>query len=563
MPKLPTEADPEKAVEDRPNAAIDRRSFLASGAAVVAIAETSQGAAAQSPAEPIGWDREVDVLVIGAGAGGLVAAIAAREKGASVLIVEKNFDIGGRAMMSFGGLYIGGGNRMQKEIGAQDSPDLVFADWSRPEKPTGRFSDRELVRTYADNNLELFDWLEKNGIKWESYRRVPDRLDRARTRLNVARWPNEPTTPARGSGFVRPLEKTARQMGVEILLQHQMTKIHRESPLAGRVTGITAIEVDDWYQPKSKTLNIRARKGIIVATGGSAGNPVFRTMFDVRLTAEYQAENSEWTQRTADGEIAAMEIGAALGATGCQTIQEDHLINKGRIGKRSNGSATELYPTSPHFFRAGAVGLQVGDYQNVILVKENGLRFYNETVPNQDYEYYAAALAWTGDPNKLNGGGPIWAIFDADAVVREKWQVKPPYVDPNGYFFSGDTLEELAARIVNEYQWRPMPGASLRKTVERYNSFVDSGVDADFKKPRPMHKIAKPPFYAAWSTPALHDTYTGIRINTSAQAIDLRGKVIPGLYACGDSAGGFGQHGICRAATFGRLAGFHAAQQPS
>jgi urocanate reductase len=539
-------------------AAMDRRSFLASGAVASAAALATQPAAA---AEGITWDREADVVVLGAGAGGLTAAVAAREKGASVIIVEQNFDIGGRAMMSSGGLYIGGGNRMQKEAGVKDTPDLVFEDWSRPERPIGRFSDRELVRTYADNNLELFDWLEKNGIKWESYRPLPDRLDRARTRLNVVHWPNERTTPARGSGFVRPLEKTARQMGVEILLQHRMTKIHREGPLAGRVTGITAAECDEWFQPKPRTLNIRARKGVIVATGGSAGNPVFRTMFDVRLTAEYQAEASEWIQRNGDGEIAAMEVGAALGATACQTIQEDHLINKGRIAKKSNGSGTELYPDSPHFFRAGALGLVVKDYQNVILVKENGLRFYDETVPNQDYEYYAAALAWTGDPKKLNGGGPIWAIFDADAVGREKWDVKPPSVDRNGYFFSGDTLEELAANIVNEYQWRPMPAATLRKTVERYNSFVDSGVDTDFKRPRPMFKITKPPFYAAWSTPALHDSYTGVRINTNGEVIDLRGKIIPGLYACGDSAGGFGQHGICRAATFGRLAGFHAAAQ--
>ena len=123
------------------------------------------------------------------------AAIAAREKGASVLIVEKNFDIGGRAMMSFGGLYIGGGNRMQKAIGVQDSPDQVFADWSRPEKPMGRFSDRALVRTYADNNLDLFDWLEKHGVKWEAYRPAPDRLDRARTRLNVVPWPNSRWMP--------------------------------------------------------------------------------------------------------------------------------------------------------------------------------------------------------------------------------------------------------------------------------------------------------------------------------------------------------------------------------
>ena len=168
MSKSPREAGPEKVSDDGADAAIDRRSFLASGAAVGAVAALPAQPA--QAADAIAWDHEVDVVVIGAGAGGLTSAIAAREKGASVLIVEKNFDIGGRAMMSFGGLYIGGGNRMQKAIGVDDSPDKVFADWSRPEKPMGRFSDRALVRTYADNNLELFDWLEKHGIKWDAYR---------------------------------------------------------------------------------------------------------------------------------------------------------------------------------------------------------------------------------------------------------------------------------------------------------------------------------------------------------------------------------------------------------
>ncbi len=551
-----------KTAQDVADATLRRRDFLVSGAAAGAVAAGISAQPAHA-AEAIAWDREADVVVIGGGAGGLVAALAAREKGASVIIVEKNFDIGGRAMMSFGGLYIGGGNRLQKgrELGRDDTPDKVFEDWSRPEKPMGRFSDRELVRTYADNNLDLFAWLEKHGIKWEGYRPNPDRLDRSRTRLNVVHWPNEVTGPARGPGFVRPLAKTAREMGVEILLQQQMTKIHRESPISGRVTGISVVEVDNNYKQLTKTINIRARKGIVVATGGSAGNPIFRTMFDPRLTEEYQAENSEWTERTADGEIAAMQIGAALGGTACQTTQDDNLLNKGRMGKKSNGGGTEPYPSAPHFFRARAIGLEVEDYQNVILVKENGLRFYTETAHTRDYEYYAAALAWTGDPKKMNGGGPIWAIFDSDAVAREKWQVKPPHVDPNGYFFSADTIEELAKKIVNEYQWRPMPQAALRGTVERYNSFVDSGVDADFKKPRPMYRIAKPPFYAAWHTPALHDSYSGIRINVSGQVLDLHGQPIPGLYACGDSSGGFGQHGLCRAATYGRLGGWHAAQQ--
>src|SRR5262249_61867683 len=136
-------------------------------------------------------------------------------------------------------------------------------------------------------------------------------------------------------------------------------------------------------------------------------------------------------------------------------------------------------------------------------------------------------------------------------------EVRPPQVDPDGYVFWADRIEELAKKIVNPYQWRPMPPASLRQTVERYNSFVDKSADQDFKKPTPMYKIAKPPFYAGWHTPAIHDSYTGLRINTSAQVIDLRGQVIPGLYACGDCAGGFGQHRICRAGTFGRIARYH------
>lgn len=566
---------------------VSRRGFLKGGAVVgLAGAGALAGLGLEEPSVAaqgrVIWDRETDVVVIGAGAGGLTAGISARELGATVTIVEANFDIGGRAMMSGGDLYLRGGNRLQKAMGIEDSPDHIFADWTRPDNAMGRFNDRELARTHADHSVEMFDFFERNGVKFTSYRSEPDRLDRIPGRIGVKPWPNEITSPATGSGVVRPLANAARRMGVEILLQHRMTAIHRENLFSGRVTGITAVEVDDNYQAKSRSVKIRARKGIIIATGGCAGNPQFRTMFDVRLTEEYQAENSEWTQRTADGEIAAMAIGAALGATALETTRNDNLITKGRLGKKYNGIGTQVYVTSPHFFRARAVGLPVGDYQDLILVKENGLRFFDETAENRnlypgrfghggtnstskdeiapEYDWNAAALAWTGDPKKLNGGGPIWAIFDSGAVVRERWQVAPPHVDVNGYFFSADTIGELAAKIVNEYQWRPMPGETLRRTVERYNSFVDSGIDTDFQKPTPMHKIEKPPFYAAWATPCLHDSYTGIRINAKAQVIDVHGNVIVGLYACGDSAGGFGQHGIVRAATMGRIGGLHAAK---
>jgi len=132
-------------------------------------------------------------------------------------------------------------------------------------------------------------------------------------------------------------------------------------------------------------------------------------------------------------------------------------------------------------------------------------------------------------------------------------------VDPDGYFFSADTLGELAGRIQNPHQTLRMQGAVLQETVSRYNAFVDSGTDADFGKPTPLFKIQTPPFYAAWSTPILHDSLCGLRVDTDCRVIDLQEEVITGLYAAGEAMGGFPQHGLGRCSLFGRVAGRHAA----
>jgi succinate dehydrogenase/fumarate reductase flavoprotein subunit len=109
-----------------------------------------------------------------------------------------------------------------------------------------------------------------------------------------------------------------------------------------------------------------------------------------------------------------------------------------------------------------------------------------------------------------------------------------------------------------KYQRMPMPPANLRETVTRYNSFVDSGVDSDFQKPTPKYKIEKGPFYAAWSTPVIHDTRAGLRINANCQVVDMNGQVISGLYCGGESAGGFSMHGLARCLTQGYIAGHKA-----
>jgi len=365
------------------------------------------------------------------------------------------------------------------------------------------------------------------------------------------------------------------------MLKTRMTALVRENSGDRRVTGIVC-EAEG-----GKTLRIQAKKGVILGTGGSTSNVNFRRMFDPRLTEEYCGVSGEpFTPQDASGELAAMAVGASLwGAFNYTTEAGWTLTKAGSIGCQYGYVNLTWQPTSPVFHKARAVGLRVQDWQDVILVNMLGQRFYDETAPHfsansydqvPNYEpgnwrnarditynprnFLNAAMAGIGDEH--NGGGPIWAIFDSQAVQREGWKVVPPYVDiEEGFFFSANTLAELAAKIRNKYQRVPMSARVLEATVARYNSFVDGGVDEDFEKPSPKYRVLEPPFYAAWSTPVIHDTRAGLRIDKHCRVIDLQGEVIRGLYCGGESAGGFSQHGLARSVVQGRIAGMEAAAE--
>src|SRR5436305_12197896 len=106
-----------------------------------------------------------------------------------------------------------------------------------------------------------------------------------------------------------------------------------------------------------------------------------------------------------------------------------------------------------------------------------------------------------------------------------------------------------------------MPPKNILDTVARYSAFVGSGKDSDFGKPTPRYRIEKPPFYAAWATPVVHDTRAGLRINARCQVVDMNGAVIPGLYCGGESAGGASMHGPPRALGQGFIAVQNAAAE--
>jgi succinate dehydrogenase/fumarate reductase flavoprotein subunit len=597
---------------------LSKRNLITTTATVDGATDTVGPSTPGAGSIPTSWDLDADVVVIGSGAAGLPAAIKAADGGASVMVVETNYDIGGHAIISGGNTPLGGGTSAQRKYGIEDSPDLVFrdlTDWTIVQPngwPDYRYNDRAVMRAFADHCAPTYEFLVANGADFKDI--PPDNqgghnLGNSAPRENHAVWTKgaglESPNNRGGTGLIRPLENSARAKGVKFLLNYKMTSLIRKGPNTGRVLGVTAqytprllpgqttplksFSSDGNIDSTKPTMNIRARKAVIIATGGMTSNVNFRRMFDPRLTEVLTVAGEPYTFQDASGELAATAIGASLWGFANQTLENGDNIRTQRVlATKWNYMTWDL--EFPLFPLVRATGLAVKDWHDLILVNQVGKRFYDETKgdyphgnvyneinpytphdyrnneridyhPNK-YNFFNAAVAMNeySEPPDYSAG-PVWAIFDADAVARNKWKVTPPYVDPDGYFFSANTLPELAAAIKNEYQAKPMKGETLRATVERYNSFVDAGEDADFGKPKPKYKIQTPPFYAGWGTPNVHDTRSGLRINGKCQVMDMNGRVIPGLYCAGESAGGFNQHGLGRCTTQGFIAGLNAAAE--
>jgi len=580
-------------------------------------AKTSEAAVQNQPTPdqpygtPSSWDYQADVVVIGAGAAGVPAAIAASQAGASVLIVEKNYDVGGRAIMSAGSPYFGAGNSAQIAYKITDSPDLFFSDLTTPAGTYYTFCgthyvDREMARVIADNMVSTWDWLLANGVQW-TCTALPNTPPSGPTTWTsgtprtespywngASSWPASAASPggANGTGLMRPLEATARSIGVQFLMNYRMTSIIREQPYSGSVLGVTAQATGGRFLPGSNTplqpymsqgnitlqnpnVNIRANKAVIICDGGAESNVDMRRETDPRLTAVYQVCGEPFTSGTGDGIYAARRIGASLWATGGETAENDRELYKPTtIGCQYTHGAEHFAPTSPIFPLVRAQGITVSNWDGICQVNMAGARFFNESaaggitpVLNNAgttlYNWLNAAMSINAASTPPDyAAGPIWTIFDSAAVTRENWTLGYPYTDPL-FFFEASTIAGLAPLInTNSFQTTSMDPAVLTATVNRYNSLVTAGKgDTDFGKTPFTYQINTPPYYAAWSTPEVWIFYSGLHINTEAQVLDLDSNVIPGLYAAGDSVGGSTMHGLTKHLIYARIAGANAAQE--
>src|SRR5215469_2861237 len=226
----------------KPDASVSRRAFLSTGAAGIGAAALVGASPNQAEAQ-VKWDLSADVVVIGAGVSGLAAAITARDAGASVIGVDENFDIGGRGMLSGGRVHLGGGHALQQKFGIKDTADQVFRDWVRHDSTVARYSDRDLVRVFADENVATFNFLIDNGVEFHEKPIGPEAASTVPRTFVTVEWQNKdevyaPGGGRNGSGLVRRLEQSARRKGVQILLRHEMKSIIREQPTTGKVLGI-------------------------------------------------------------------------------------------------------------------------------------------------------------------------------------------------------------------------------------------------------------------------------------------------------------------------------------
>lgn len=677
-----------------PAVGMNRRDFFKAGAAA-GVGAAALGAPVAAPAAGheagpggITWDYEVDVVICGGGCAGITAAIRARDAGASVLVVDANYDLGGRMLHSGSFLSLGGGDVIQKrdmagEADAEgyitvppveepaeldDSVDLLFTDvtdWSivdpKAQSPY-RYNEREMMRSWAENCPPTREFLMANYVRFTrvsgthgggglSRARAPycflmlgdvtdirkgtitaedaGLADPERTsafapvKMEDAASLVGPGAVRNGVALARPLEFSMREKGVHVMLNRHFDDLIREEPFAGRVVGIrtsytprihpeSGQRLESFWQngnidERRPSVNIRARKAVILASGGHAGNPEIRSMFygAMREPAFPTSGMALLGPAAQDGTAlkAALRIGANMAGMQQNLSYPTTFHISSRLGTRD--AYTDMYPGHPTFDFRGATGLAVGGsgFEEFIAVNQVGKRFFNEVrlpkrpganrypgdkaAPGQGLDHKPldwrnCAAEWVRQSYTYDHGldaaiamnegskaphyhsGSLWAIMDQDAIDRTGWELRFPFVnESNGYFFKADTIQELAGKIFAGHPFARVPLSHLPATVETWNGYVAAGADPEFEREKdaPMYAIAKPPFYALSIMVIWHDSYGGLRCNGRQQVIDMDGQPIAGLYAGGEAVGGFNKHGLGKGHVQGFIAGTFAAAE--
>lgn len=515
------------------------------------------------------FDEEFDFVVVGSGAGAFTAAIAARKKGLTTLVLEKTDQLGGTTAISGGAVWIPN-NHLLFKAGERDSRQKAITYIDEAVGPETPATATDLRLAFVDTGPEMVRFLEEEGMRFrvmipypEYYSHLPEGDVRGRS-LEVEQFDMKTlgdwetrvrgaqgmpglimyNTEARDFLLIKRTIRgffTAGKVGLRSFVQKalgrhsavvgqsvigQLLKITLDSGAEVRYSSpVRELIVEDGAvagviaEHAGTQVRIRARHGVLIGSGGFSRN--------VALREKYQEGpvDLKWTlvPEGADGDAFTWmaELGAATAqmdlAWWMPTMIDDKGLTRFNIWERSH----------PH----------------TIVVDSAAQRFVSESI---GYLEFGAAME---ERNKTVPAIPSWQILDSQHRRSYPFGYMPPGVTPQaavdgGFLIRADSIEELAGKI-------GLDPAELRKTVDRFNEFARTGVDKDFRrghsaferhysdprqKPNPtLGAIETGPFYAVKLGLGDLGTKGGVMTDRDGRVVRPDGTAIPGLYAAGNA----------------------------
>ena len=478
---------------------------------------------------------DTDIVIVGAGNGGMFAAAYAAANGLNFRVIEQN-----SAVQDTRHWYGAIDSAAAKEAGvpATDKAKLL----SEISRYASGKCDQRVVKTWINESAAMHDFMR--GILEDQFGWTCEFTSGAE-----AAWPAE--NAEHNTDYLYPvqehnyrqsesesglqrneaLQQYIEELGYSIDFKTSLAKLEKDAD--GRITGIIAQSTEDDH-----FIRYNANKGVLLACGGFPGNPYMMEQLDPLGTSVttacsyspadkgYGIRAAVWAGANLDKEAAPMLFDRGIVAPGVDAGYVDSDSAFG--GKAFPGKIRQYNPGTQPFLK----------------VNRNGERFANESCPYNDIVYAAAhqpgrVYAQICDANILEDAKRFHTI-GCSAQTRnggEKYiQGKMDEAIEAGALFKCDTLDELADKM-------GFTGAAkdtFLATVERYNELYDKQNDEDFGKPAyRLSAIRTAPFYGCWLGASLLTTEQGIAINEKGQALDNDNKPMPGLYITGDMSGSF------------------------
>ena len=478
---------------------------------------------------------DTDILIVGAGNGGIFAAAYAAANGLNFRVIEQNGNVQDTRHW-YGAID----SAAAKEAGEKP------ADRAKLLSEISRYAsgkcDQRVVKTWINESAAMHDFMR--SILEDKYGWTCDFTSGAE-----AAWPAE--NAEHNTDYLFPVQEHnymasesvsgkprnellldyIRELGYDVDFKTSLAKLEKDS--TGRITGIIAQSTEDDH-----FIRYNANQGVLLACGGFPGNPYMMEQLDplgtsVTTACSYSPADKGYGIR------AAVWAGANLDKEAAPM-----LFDRGIVAPGVDGG----YVASDSAFGGKAFPGPIRQYnpgtQPFLKVNRNGERFANESSPYNDIVYAAAhqpgrVYAQICDANILEDAKRFHTI-GCSAQTRnagaEYIQKQMDNAEKEGVFFKADTIEELADKLGFTGEAKD----TFLATVDRYNELYDKQNDEDFGKPAyRLSAIRTAPFYGCWLGASLLCTEQGIAINDKGQALDNDNKPMPGLYITGDMSGSF------------------------